>query len=118
MHASLAPKPPSNLPNGAGILVRAPRQNLEELDLSEELYKQYVKVKDMFDAAPNEPLNQRAQTINSIVAVLGRITQIRTELYSAERLKKMEECLIRTLKLFPDISESFLAAYEEALDAS
>lgn len=86
---------------------------LEDLDLSAELYKQYTDAKQMLSDASDEPLNQRAQTVNSIVNILDRITKIRTEIYNAEKLKKLESALLTTLKEFPGLSERFLELYEE-----
>lgn len=86
---------------------------LEDLDLSSELYKQYIDAKQMLSDATDEPLNQRAQTVNSIVNILDRITKIRTEIYNAEKLKKLESALLTTLKEFPELSDRFLELYEE-----
>jgi hypothetical protein len=86
---------------------------LENLDLAAELYTQYISTKQMLSDAVDEPLNQRAQTVNSIVNILDRITKIRTEIYNAEKLKKLEAALLTTLKEFPELSERFLELYEE-----
>ena len=120
MRVSLAPLPlkdkPVERPQEDEDIVFSPVVALEELDLSTELYSHYVAAKRMFEASKNEPLNQRAQTMNSVVAVLSRIARIRTELFNSERMKKIEECLIETLKDFPEVSTAFLAAYEVALN--
>lgn len=111
MHASLAPRSKVENPSATYDCVK-----LVDLDLSKELYEQYVYVKQMLTDADDEPLNQRAQTVNAVVGVLARITTIRTELYSAERLKKLESCLVATLKEFPEMQAHFMAAYEEAIN--
>jgi predicted O-linked N-acetylglucosamine transferase (SPINDLY family) len=115
MHESLAPPPKADKPKEEEEVVFSPVVALEELDLADELYSHYIAARRMFEASKKEPLNQRAQTINSVVNVLGRIATIRTELFNSERMKKMEEVLIKVLKDFPEVSESFITAYEEAL---
>jgi predicted O-linked N-acetylglucosamine transferase (SPINDLY family) len=117
MHASLAPQTKFEQAAETKPLVLSKVVPLEDIDLSDELYGHYVAAKHMFEASANEPLNQRAQTINTVTAVLGRIAAIRTELYNSERIKKLEECLIRVLKDFPEVQTAFMDAYEEALNA-
>ena len=120
MRASLAPPPlieRLERPQEDEDIVFSPVVNLEDLDLSTELYGHYVAAKRMFEASKKEPLNQRAQTMNSVVSVLSRIARIRTELFNSERIKKIEECLIATLKEFPEVQAEFMAAYETALNA-
>lgn len=108
MHGSLAPLRREELPN-------PPTQALATLDLSAELYAQYVKAKNLLTESSSEPLNQKAQTLNSIVSVLAVIAKIRTELYNAERLKKLESCLIEALLEFPALQEAFMERYEREL---
>lgn len=111
MHGSLAPPPrPEQKPKLAEAAVP-----LTSLDLSHELYLQYLKAKKMLTDAGNEPLNQKAQTLNSIVSVLGVIAKLRTELYNSERLKKLESCLIETLLEYPELHEAFMERYEREL---
>jgi hypothetical protein len=108
---SLAAKPKT--PKDPPRLLPVPR--LEDLNLADELYAQYVSAKQMLEDSDEDPLNQKAQTTNSIVNILAHIAKIRTDLYNAERLKKLESCLLTTLKEFPEISERFIELYEEEL---
>lgn len=108
---SLAAKP--KVAGSVPKLLPTPR--LADLDLAEELYQQYIQAKQMLEDADKDPLNQKAQTTNSIIGILDRIAKIRTELYNAEKLKKLESCLLTTLKEFPELSERFLELYEEEL---
>ena len=60
------------------------------------------------------PANQKAQLINSCASLLSQMTKTQTELYGAERLKRMEQALIETLKTMDlKIYEQFMVAYSE-----
>lgn len=115
MHGNLAPKrktaPVPEKPEKPKLLL--PVVALADLDLLDELYKQYVIGKQLLsDADADEaPLNQKAQTLNSVVSILGTITKMRTELYNAEKLKSLEGALLETLKEFPEMSDRFLELY-------
>lgn len=88
---------------------------LKELDLEGELLKQYQKAQEMFDDSYDEPLNQRAQTLNTITGILQAIIKSQQDLYNVERLKTLENTLIAVLQGFPEIKHSFLEAYEKEL---
>ena len=113
---SLAAKPKDEKAKKPKLLL--PERRLEDLNLADELYEQYVTAKQMLADAESDdvPLNQKAQTMNSIVSILGHISKIRTDIYSAERLKLLEGTLLETLKKFPVLSASFIVAYEEAIN--
>lgn len=98
-------------PKSETLQLLLPVAPLADLNLTEELYAQYVKAKQMLADSSSEPLNQRAQTMNSIVSILTQIAKIRTDLYDAERLKKLEAALLTTLKEFPELSDRFLELY-------
>jgi len=100
-------------PEVVSLPVLLPVIPLEDLNLADELYAQYVKAKQLLEDADKEPLNQKAQTMNSIVNILGHITKIRTDIYNAEKLKRLESALLTTLKEFPELSDRFLELYEE-----
>ena len=92
----------------------------EELNLEKELLEQYNTAKQLLhDASFDEtiPLNQKAQAVNSATAIIGALIKTQAELYSLERIKKIEAVLIATLRQFPDMQASFMTAYKEALDA-
>lgn len=88
------------------------------LNLQEQLLAQYNRASELLhEASYNKmvPLNQKATTINTANALLGALTKMQAELYSLERVKAIEGCLIGVLKRFPDIQEAFLVEYETAL---
>lgn len=93
----------------------------DTLNLESELLAQYNEARRlMFDAQYGTipiPVNQRAQAVNTATTVLAALTKSQAELYSLERIKKIENCLLETLKAYPELQESFLISYEAALNA-
>jgi len=93
---------------------------LEELDLSSEIMANYVKAKKLYDDAlfdDETPANQKAQVLNTITAILASMVKMRTELLTSERIKKLEFCLIETMKVQPkDVQDAFFALYSRHLD--
>lgn len=91
------------------------------LNLEAELLSQYNEARRlMFDAQYGTlpiPVNQRAQAVNTATSVLAALTKSQAELYSLERIKKIEACLLEVLKAFPELQDQFLVAYEAALEA-
>jgi hypothetical protein len=98
------------------IHARLPLQ-LTQLDLEQELLLQYrMTRKLMHEVASDSSVqaNQRAQCANSCAAVLEQITKTQTRLYTAERLKRIEQALIKAVKahLPTEAQEQFFQAYE------
>lgn len=107
------PKAPKVIPAS-----RVKASKLAELDLDSELLEQYKNALILREATEHDeevPLSQKAQLLNTINSILTSITKTQTELYDAERQKLYEATIIQVLKQFPDLSEAFLKAYEEAL---
>lgn len=91
----------------------------ETLNLETELLDQYNAAKKLYhDASYDEkiPLNQKAQALNTISSVVATLIRSQQELYSTERVKKIESSLIATLRAFPDVQAVFMVAYEKALN--
>lgn len=96
-----------------------PPHKLQDIDLAQELVLQFMRVKELQVstlADKGTPANQKAQVANSVAGILAQLTKLQTELHTAERLKLMESNLIKVLKDFPDLSETFLAEYERSLE--
>lgn len=95
---------------------------VENLDIAGELGGLYKSAKDLLDSVLTDsdvPTNQRAQVLNSVSALIQQIAKTRTEVYTAERLRKLEQALIRTLyDISPELKEQFMADYERALAES
>ena len=77
------------------------RGSLKSLNLDAELYNAYAKAKNYLAIVQSDdsvPPNQIAQVFNTISAILKEIVKLQTELYSAERVKKLEAAMIEALK--------------------
>ena len=88
------------------------------ISLEEELLHQYNDARRLLHDASYDstiPLNQKAQIINSATSILASLTKIRTDLYTAERLMKIEQLLVDALKAYPDLQREFLDAYQSLL---
>jgi len=100
---------------------RLPARALVDLDLEEELVIQFQQTKGLLNRVMIDegvPANQKAQVINSCSSVLGQITKMQTELYSAERVKALEAALIKTLLTLPEATQiAFFAEYERLYGA-
>lgn len=90
-------------------------KKLAELNLEDELLEQYYTAQDLLENSKNEPLNQKAQTLNAITSILQAIIKAQQDLYNIERLKTLENTLIKVLQEFPEIKHKFLDAYEAEL---
>lgn len=93
--------------------------SLDELDLDNELVTHYNRASRMVEALEFEsdiPANQKAQAMNTLTTILQQIIKIRTDLYNAEYLKKIEQILLKTLKALPvDVQQEFMEEYEQSL---
>lgn len=92
-------------------------QNLSQLNVEDELLRQYNAANQLLaDAAYEEiPLNQKAQAMNSIVAILGQIIRQQETVKNMAAMTELEIALVDTLKEFPEIRERFLSVYEGKL---
>ena len=93
--------------------------SLKSLNLDAELYNAYAKAKNyLADVQSDEgiPPNQLAQLMNTISAILKEIVKMQTDLYNAERVKRLEAAMIQAIKLAPPESQqAFLEEYEKIL---
>lgn len=96
-------------------VIRSDRvSNLNDLDLEDELLKQYNTAKNLYEDAEFDeevPLNQKAQTLNAISAILGQIIKQREMLHNVQTITAIEQALVATLKDFPEVKEGFMTAY-------
>ncbi len=91
---------------------------LQDLDLETEVLHNYNAAKQFLQDIDQEsiPANQVAQVINSITNILKDLVKMQTDLYDAERVKKLEAALINTLKTLPEEQQNaFFTRYERAL---
>lgn len=96
--------------------------SLKNLNLDGELYAAYARAKNylaIVQADEEIPPNQVAQVMNTLTAILDKIVKLQTELYSAERVKKLEAAMIQAIKLAPPESQQvFLEQYQTLLKAA
>jgi hypothetical protein len=87
------------------------------LNLDEELIQQLDTAKRLLKEAEYAPvpLNQKAQTINSIAAIIGQLIKQQESLRNIATLTKIENALISTLRKFPDVQDEFLRTYGDKL---
>lgn len=93
--------------------------SLDELDVDNALLRHYKRVerlaKDVL-ADPDIPPNQQAAVMNTLNSLLVQIAKTRTELYTAERMKRIEQTLLFVLKTLPkEQQKEFLDEYEREL---
>lgn len=92
--------------------------SLNDLDLEDELLKQYNTAKNLYEDAEFDesiPLNQKAQTLNAISSILGQIIKQREMLHNIQTVTAIELALVQTLKAFPELKEAFIQAYGKNL---
>jgi hemoglobin-like flavoprotein len=99
------------------VYQRLPMQ-LTDLNLEQELMLQYRQTKLLMHSVVNDkatPANQRAQVANSCASVLDQINKMQTRLYTAERLKMIEQALVKAVKqhLPAEAQAQFFEAYEK-----
>lgn len=99
------------------IDAKLPATSLSELNLEQELVIQFMSVKELLNDVSRDvmtPANQKAQVINSLSSVLLQMTKSQTDLYNAERIKKIERAVIEVLgKISQKLAEEFLESYEK-----
>lgn len=109
-----APADPSTPASGGSN-----RGNLGAIQVSDELATLFHEARDLLQLIKNDPgvpANQRAQVLNTTLSVLERISKTRTDLYNSERVRNIEQTLIRVMKEQPqEVREAFFAKYEAAL---
>ena len=88
------------------------------LNLEVELLEQYNRARKLLHEAnynQEVPLSQKAAALNSATSIIAALIRSQAELYSLERIKKIESVLIETLKKFPEMQEEFMTLYTENL---
>jgi len=96
--------------------------NVEAILVNEELAFVFTTTKELLQSvvrSDDTPANQQAQVVNSMLAVIEKIAKLRIDLYNADRVRRIEQTLIKTLRDFPrELQEKFLDAYERNLKES
>lgn len=102
------------------IMRHLPPVNLAEMDMEQEMLLQFHALRavqnDVLDDE-SVAVNQRAQISNSVSAVLTKLADKQQEIYTSERLKKIERLLITAVEGLPDeVTQKFLDSYYEMLE--
>lgn len=104
----------------AQVEQRLPAKDLKDLDLARELVLQVLALQQMQQAVLSDtetPANQKAQVANSLSQALANLVKVQGDVYTTERLKKIEQALAETINGIPDKAnrEAFMDAYGKAL---
>lgn len=98
-----------------------PPRKLSDVDIEEELLLQFAQTKVLYSHVienQETPANQRAQVANSCTAILEQLIKMQTRLYSAERVKAVEQATIRVMReMGEEVQARFFEIYERALEA-
>lgn len=96
-----------------------PVKNLKDLDLSRELVLQVLALQSLQNRVLSDdeaPPNQQAQVANALSGALTTLVKLQADVYTTERLKRLEAALIKTLEVLPkEAQETFFEAYESRL---
>lgn len=94
-----------------------PARALGDIDLEHELVVQFLAVKSLQANVlqdDNTAANQKAQVANAVASTLQQLVKMQSEHYNAERFKRIEALLVKSMKLMPvEAAEAFLNEYEE-----
>jgi len=94
-------------------------QTLRDINLEYELLTQYQSLSLLFkDTLADDAVyaNQKASLANSLASLLEKITKLQSEVYSSERVKRLESVLLKTLQTTNNVelTVQFLENYEAA----
>ena len=89
----------------------------EQLNLEDEILSQYNAARKLYHDSSYDlevPVNQKAQVLNSISAIIATLVKSQQDLYNMERIKKIESILLATLKRHPELQQDFMQDYKRA----
>lgn len=110
----------SDLLEARGLIeARLPPVSLRDVDLERELGLQVLALKELQARVLGDfstAANQKAQVANSLSAALANLVKVQDNVYTAERLKKIESLLLDAVQELPaQEMQTFLDEYERAL---
>ncbi|MBT2326754.1 hypothetical protein J7E62_31055 [Variovorax paradoxus] len=95
---------------------KLPVKDLADVDLNRELVLQMLQTQRLQSDVlkdENTPANQRAQVANAVAAIIAQLARVQSEVYTSERMKRIEGYLIESLQQLPPVAQSkFLELYE------
>lgn len=81
-----------------------PAEDLAQLDLTAELLRTYRDVQLMLtQESGTAPLNQRAQTVNTLTSILKQLAELQRSHFSASRLQAFEKAFATLAQRHPEI---------------
>jgi hypothetical protein len=91
-----------------------PPMSMKDMDLEQEVVRQFMTVKALQGdvLGGNDEANKKASVVNACAAALQTLAKMQVELHNAERFKRIENLMIKHLKLLPKESvDKFLDDY-------
>lgn len=96
-------------------------KKLEDMDMERELVLQLRMSQALQTNIIDDdrvPANQKAQVMNSVASTIQQITKMQGEIYTSERLKRIESALIKQLNQWPeDQTRTFFERYTDILNS-
>lgn len=90
---------------------------LGDLNMKEELAVQLMHAKALYHESADAPANQKAQVLNTISSVIASISKTSAEVYSVERLKRIEAATLAAVgTLNSEAKTKFFDLYREYLE--
>lgn len=96
-------------------------KTLRDINLEAELLEQYFALSKLFKDTIHDSdvyANQKATLANSLTSLLDKIAKLQEEIYSSERVKRLETVILKTLQAVGDVplTTRFLEQYEIAFN--
>lgn len=93
-----------------------PAKALADLNLEKEIVIQYQSAQALLNSVSTDegvPANQKATVQNSCANTLDQLLKMQVRIHTSERLKRIEQSLIKVVKTLPkEQQEQFFADYE------
>ena len=103
----------------AKIDEKLPAQALKDLNLEQELVLQLLTMQKLQRDVlvdTDIPANQRSQVASGVAAILAQLVKLQGDVYTSERLKKVEQILAEVVRGLPVAQqEEWLESYRSAL---
>lgn len=95
---------------------RLPATALKDMNLEDELVRQFLQVKALQSQVMGNdevPANQLAQVAGQVTSTLQALVKMQDQHQTAERFKEIEGLVIKYMKKLPlEVAEAFLNEYE------
>lgn len=91
-----------------------PAARMSEVNLEDEVVRQFQTVRALQTTvlAGNDEPNKKASVVQACATALQMLSKMQAEVHTAERFKRIENLLIKHLKLLPvETAEAFIADY-------